>query len=296
MSITTDSVMNDTVPTVIEKARYTEQFIAEMSGLVGRYTKQLHDGKTFNLPYFGTVIARNLTEGIDNLVSETLADTNAQVVPGEVGCKIILTDKLVRDNNEDIKAAAGVVLGKAMELKRDVDLLALFSSAAATTGGGGTGTLGQIAAARALIRGNSIANGGPGIGAMAGVFHPFVTLDLVDVMTPVVPQAGTTQNAAGALADEVVRNYAIGRIMGMPIIEDGNLDLNTPAANSSMGGVFVTGAGGAIMLVTANEWSVEPDRDASLRATELNVTGEYGVGLYQSRWVVGQSNDCAAPT
>jgi hypothetical protein len=296
LAVTTDAVLADTVPTVIEEARYTEQFIAEMSGLVGRYTKELHDGKTFNLPYYGTVTARNLTEGVDNTTSETMQDTNVQVTPGEVGCKIILTDKLVRDDNDDVKRAAGRILGAAMEVKRDTDLLALFSSAAATTGGGGTATLGQIAAARALIRGNSLANGGPGLGPMACVLHPYVILDLADVFTPLVPAAGTTQNAAGALADEVVRNYSVGKIMGMPVIEDGNIDLATPAANSAMGGVFTTGVGGGMMLVTANEWSVEPERDASLRATELNIVGEYGVGLYNSRWVVGQSNDCATPT
>ena len=50
MAITTDTVMADTVPTVLEKARFTEQFMAEMSGLVWRIAKKLHDGKNVNLP------------------------------------------------------------------------------------------------------------------------------------------------------------------------------------------------------------------------------------------------------
>ncbi len=50
MAITTDSVMADTVPTILESARFTEQFIAEMSKLVWNIRKQLHDGKNVNVP------------------------------------------------------------------------------------------------------------------------------------------------------------------------------------------------------------------------------------------------------
>jgi hypothetical protein len=289
MAITTDSVMADTVPTVLEAARDTEQFMAIMSGLVWNIQKQLHDGKNVNVPTFGTVTARSLTEGIDNTVSETMSDSLVTITPGEVGAKLILTDKLVRDNNEDIKAAAGRMLGNAIEVKRDQDLLALFASASTTLGGGSTATLGQYAAARAILKGNAVANGGPAPGMPFIVLHPFVTLDLVDVFTPVVPAAGTTQNAAGALADEVVRNYGVGRIFGMPVIEDGNI---TAAAGTCHGTVAVKDS---IILATAAEWSVEPERDASLRATELNIVGEYGVGLYQARWLIDMNHDADTP-
>src|SRR3990167_11523861 len=145
MAITTDTVMADTVPTVLEAARYTSEFIAEMSKLVWVIRKQLHDGKNVNVPAFGTITARNLAEGVDNTVSETMSDTLVTITPGEVGCKIILTDKLVRDNNEDIKAAAGRLLGNAMEVKRDTDLIGQFQSAATTLGAGTTMTMGQAA-------------------------------------------------------------------------------------------------------------------------------------------------------
>ena len=193
MAITTDQVMADTVPTVLESARYTAEFLAEMSKLVWNIQKALHDGKNLNIPLFGTVAARALAEGIDNVVSETMSDSLVTITPGEVGCKIILTDKLVRDNNEDIKAAAGRLLGNAMEVKRDQDLLLQFQSAATTLGAGTTMTMGQAAAARAIIKGVPVSSGGPGPGTPVIVHHPYVTLDLVDVMTPLVPtSAGST--------------------------------------------------------------------------------------------------------
>ena len=294
MAITTDSVMADTVPTVLEKARFTEQFVAEMSGLVWRIRKELHDGKNVNVPVFGTVTARNLTEGIDNTVSETMSDTLVTVTPGEVGCKIILTDKLVRDNNEDIKSAAGRILGDAMEVKRDQDLLLQLASAGTTLGAGGTMTMGQVAAARAIIKGNPVSGGGPWRGTLALVHHPHTLLDLVDILTPLVPVAGTTSVSISPMADDVIRNYALGRLFGMPVIEDGNIDTTT-IANTAKGGVFGVGEGGPIILATANEWSVEPERDASLRATELNVVGEYGVGIYEADWMVTMNHDATLP-
>ncbi len=295
MAITTDTVMADTVPTVLESARFTQIFMQEMSSLVWNIRKQLHDGKNVNIPIFGTVVAKSLTEGVDNITSETMSDTSVTITPGEVGCKIILTDKLVRDNNEDIKAAAGRLLGQAMEIKRDQDLLGQFASAGTTLGSGSTATMGQFAAARAIIKGNPVSSGGPWTGSLVAVIHPYVTLDIVDILTPLVPIAGSAATFTSGLADEVLRNYGVGRLFSMPIIEDGNIDTTT-IANTAKGGVFATGEGSGIVLATANEWSVEPERDASLRATELNVTGEYGVGIYESDWIVTMNHDATLPS
>ena len=299
MAITTDSVLADTVPTVLESARFTAEFLAEMSKLVWNIRKELHDGKNVNIPLFGIVTARDLAEGVDNVVSETMADSLVTITPGEVGCKIILTDKLVRDNNEDVKAAAGRLLGNAMEVKRDQDLLLQLASAGTTLGAGATATLGQIAAARAIIKGNPVSSGGPGPGTPVIVHHPYVTLDFVDVMTPLMPTSagsvGYNQAPGSAMMDEVIRNYGMGRLFGMPYIEDGNIDTIT-LANTAKGGVFIPGEGGAIILATAQEWAVELERDASLRATELNIVGEYGVGIYESDWMVTMNHDATLPS
>jgi len=296
MAVTTDQVMADTVPTVISNAKFTVQFTAEMSVLVWKIRKQLHDGKTVNLPTFGTVTARTLTEGIDNTVSETMSDTSVTITPSEVGCKIILTDKLVRDNNEDIKAAAGRILGEAMEVKRDQDLLLQLASAGTTLGGGGTLELGQVFAAHALITGNPVSSGGPWRGRKAIVHHPYVTMDIMDILTPIVPNTGTAgvQAMPGSLTEDFIRNYVKGQIGGMMYIEDGNIDI-TSIANTAKGGVFSIGEGSGIVLATAQEWNVEPERDASLRATELNITGEYGVGIYEADWIVTMNHDATKP-
>ena len=292
MAITTTAELGDTIPTVIEEARHTAQFQAVMASLCWKITKEMGDGKTVNVPYWGEVTAVGLTEGTDMTASSTMEDTNVRITPAEVGVKIILTDKLVRDNMNDVKAAAGKILGAAMEKKRDQDLLGQFADATTDLGGSNDLTMGFIAASRALLAGNATTTGGPAPLPYVCVHHPFVLLDLVDVVTPIAPVAASLAIGT-ALTDEILRNYTIGRLFGMPIIEDGNIAID--ATPDAQGAVFASGTGGGIILATANEWSVEPQRDASLRGWELNIVGEYGVGEYLPGWIVGLNSDAATP-
>ena len=114
MAVNTTSVLGDTIPTIIEEARYTEQFKEVISNLSWRISKEIHKGSTVNIPYFGTVTANALSEGIDMVNPQSMEDTNVQFTPSEVGAQIVVTDKLVRDNQEDVIRAAGRILGDAM--------------------------------------------------------------------------------------------------------------------------------------------------------------------------------------
>ena len=294
MAINTTSVLGDTIPTIIEEARYTEQFKEVISSLAWRINKDLHSGTTVNIPYFGTVTANALSEGIDMVNPQAMADTNVQFTPSEVGAQIVVTDKLVRDNQEDVIRAAGRILGDAMVSKREQDLAGQFDDGTNTMGSAGAAaTLGMFAAAWADLSGVSLANGGPAPKPYVAVHHPFVLLDLVDVFTPTLAQAGETGVGGGSLADETLRNYTIGRIFGMNVYESGNISIDS--SDDAKGAVFAAGTGGGLVLVTAKEWDVSPERDESMRATELNVVGEYAVGEYLASWIVTLEADAAAP-
>jgi N4-gp56 family major capsid protein len=290
MAITTLAQLQDTIPTVISKARYTEIFNFPMAALVQNIPKK-GKGSTVNVPYWGLLTASTLTEGVDMASSETLEDTNVQVTLNEVGAKVILTDNLIEDDQEEVRGVAGTLLGNALGLKRDQDLLALFDNG--TTSIPGTGsplTMGVIAAARALLQGNATSAGGPCPGPYTAVLHPYVTLDLVDVITPVLPATDYPGYAGGGLGDEILRQYVIGRLFGMKIVEDGNMTIDSTP--NTKGGVI---GPPSIILATAREWNVEPERDASLRAWELNCVGRYGVANYLNGWTVELYSDAATP-
>lgn len=280
MAITTLAQLTDTIPTVISEARFTEIFVNPMASLVQNVRKDKGAGSTVNIPYWGVLSANTLAEGVDMTASEQLEDTNVQITLNEVGLKVILTDVLVEDNQEDVKRVAGQLMGNAMGLRRDQDLLALLDNGTVSLCGTATAlTMGHCAAGRAVLAGNAVSNGGPAPGPYTMIQHPFVLLDLVDVLTPIVPTATYFNITGSPMADDVLKNYLIGRLFGMNVIEDGNITIDsTPDAKGGIIGPK------SIILATAREWNVEPERDASLRGWELNIVGRYGVGNYLNAW------------
>jgi hypothetical protein len=282
--ITTTTTLSDTIETVLESARFTAKHKAIMANLAWKIDRTANKNPQARVPYWGTVTAQALTEGVDLANPQAMSDTLVTVTPAEVGAQILLTDKVVRDNSEDVKRAAGRILGDAMELKRDQDLLGQLDDGADTLGGASTATLGHIAAAYAILAGV------PAPKPYACVMHPYVLLDLVDVFTPILPATNSYSGSVGAVGDEVLRNYMVGKLFGVPIYEEGNIDTTT-----CKGGMFSVGEGGALILATAKDWAVEPERDASLRATELNIVGEYGVGEYLADWIVELHHDATTP-
>ena len=289
---TLTSDLGDTIPTIISEAKFTEQFKAIMRGLCWRIAKG--KGSTVNIPYFGEAVSHQLTEGVDMISAETMVDTNVQITPYEAGLKIILTDVVIEDDNEDLVRAAGRVLGDAYEKKVDQDLLARLDSATVSMGAAGsTLTMGYIAAARAQLQGNATSTGGPAPTPYVIVHHPFCELDIVDVLTPVVPAAGTTQNAYAQMVDDVLAKYSVGRLFGMNFVSDGNLAIDT--SDDAKGGVFAQGNNGGIIYVSARDAEVKPTRDESLRGVELVYVGRYGVGNYLNGWTVELYNDAATP-
>ena len=235
MANTTTAILSDTIQTVISEARYTEQIKEVISGVCWRITKPLHDGSTINLPYWGTVSANNLSEGIDMVNPQAMEDTNVQFTPGEVGAQIVLTDKVARDNNEDVLRAAGRILGEAMVAKREQDLAGQFTDATTDLGGSTTvATLGIIAAARATLAGNSLANGGPAPMPYGVIHHPYVLLDLVDVLTPTLPGSNSHIAVGSGIAEDTLVNYTIGRVFGMPVLESANISIDSIFLISSL--------------------------------------------------------------
>jgi hypothetical protein len=292
MATTTTAELGDTIPTIIEEAQYTRQFKGVMRGLSWNIKKG--KGSTVNIPYFNEAVSHQLTENVDMTTSETMLDTNVQVTPYEAGLKICLSKNVVEDDNEDLIRVAGRLLGEGYEKKVDGDLLARLDNATLSMGAAGsTLTMGYVAAARANLAGNATSTGGPAPTPYVMVHHPFVTLDIVDVVTPLVPAAGTTQSYGGGLADDIVRNYSIGKLFGMQVIEDGNLSIDT--ADDVKGGVFSQGRGGGIIYVSAREPTVESEYDQSLRGWELVYVGRYGVGNFYNAWTVELYNDATVP-
>lgn len=300
MAITTTSVLADTIPTVIAEARFTSQHAPVIARKCWNIRKKKHEGKTVNVPYWGYVSAVALTEGVDMASPTSMADTNVPITPAEVGAQILLTWKLARDNQEDVIRAAGRILGEAFVAKQEQDLAGQFADGIIALGASGVMTLGQIAAAWSLLKGNAMSTGGPAPEPYGLFHHPFTLLDVVDVLTPLAPWHAATvatygvTGGQGALSDRVIKEGqpAMGRLFGMDVFASGNFAINS---NVVQGGVMAMGEGGSLILAISEDWEINPDDDPSLRATELNVVGEYGVGEYLAGWIIECINDATTP-
>ncbi len=290
MAITGLSDLGDTIPTIQARAHFQEDFDSIMRKLCWNY--KADKGTTTNIPYFGKLAAAKLTERIDMINSETIVDTNVQITPYEVGLKTILTYNAIEDDNEDMKSVAGRLMGSAYETLRDTYLTAEMDNASSSLASSAAAlAMGHIAAARATLLGNANAGGKAPVPYVC-VIHPFQELDLVDVITPLVPAAGTMSVTGTPLTDEILRTYSVGKLFGIPIFADGNIAFTASAAK---GGVFASGEGGGIIYVEKRSAIIAPDDDPSLRGIELNYVGRYGMGVFFAQWVVELFADATAP-
>jgi len=250
---------------MITTARYTEEHNAPCMELVEKFTLQ-KGSDTLIVPKVGQMTVGALVEGQDLIDEEEIGMSTVSVQASEVGAKIIITDKLLRENTQQIWQIVGRQLGEAMARKKDGDILDLFS---ALNGGTDLG---------ATTKTLSLANTASCIGTAKAekygsdlriVHHPNAVLTLNKDLTGVM--AGTPRPIPSGFSEDRLGPFWTGlRLSGVPIFEDGNISEN--AQGDGYGAIFDKGAIGVLTSVAMNR---EKQRDASLRATEMVITSDY---------------------
>ena len=261
MATTTSTTLDDLFPTIIAEARYTAEQQSLMLGLVKSYNIGSDAGKVIQIPKYPSITAAALTEGTD-MSSTTVSTSSVSITVAEVGVQVVLSD-VARDGAGDPGTAMGVLLGSAVARKMDQDLLALFDGFSTSIGGAGTEiTVADIFKAVAVLQ---TANAP---GAMAAVIHPKVAFALKSNLTNAFanPHGGVAQNEA------MVRGF-VGSLAGVDIYQSSNLAVD--GNGDAKGAVF---SPEALAIALKRDFQIETQRDASLRADELNATAVYGVG------------------
>ena len=194
--------------------------------------------------------------------STTVSTSSVTVTIAEVGAQVLLTD-LARDGHGNPAIELGTVLGSAIAKKMDQDLLALFDGFSTSLGGAGTEiTVADIFKAVAILQNNNAP------GSMAAVIHPYTAYQLKANLTNTFanPNGGDAQN-------EAMRSSFVGSLGGVDIYQSSNLTVD--GNDDVKGAVF---SREALAIALKRDFQIETQRDASLRATELNATAVYGVG------------------
>lgn len=261
-------------------ARYTLEHKCVMENLVRTETLPEHQGTSHNTPKLGTVTAYSLADGVDMAQAQQLSDSNLAISPAEVGAQVIITDLVADTMSENWLRAAGRILGNAMKKKKDQDLLGQIDSFTTTALGSGASTNLSPALISAAF-GNITGGTEPAPPPYATVHHPYAWEDVSQAYAV----TGTYPISVGPSAD-ALKDYWVNRIAGTNCYSDGNF---TIASDAVKGGTF---SKEAIILVNFGGLKQEVERDASLRANEINVVMRYNWGEYVDAW--GAELNCAA--
>jgi len=213
------------------------------------------------VPKYPAITAAALTEGTD-MSSTAVSTSSVSITVAEVGAQVLLTDLAAMGAGNPAEEL-GTVLGNAIATKMDKDLIALFDGFSSSLGATTTElSAAYLFQAAATLRANKV------MGRIVGVFHPYQTYALKANLTNTFanPNGGDLQN-------EAMRNGYVGTIAGIDIFESANVTID--GSGDAKGAIF---APAALALAMKRDFNIEPQRDASNRAWELNATAIYGVG------------------
>lgn len=276
MAATTSTTLDDLFANIIAQARFTAEEESLMLGLVTRYDIAGNEGKVIQVPKYPAITAAALTEGTD-MTSTTVSTSSVDITVAEVGAQVVLTDLAAMGSGNPAQEL-GTVLGNAIATKMDVDLLALFDGFSTSIGAAAQEiTVADLFKAAATLR-NAKAQGD-----IFAVVHPFHAYQLKANLTNTFanPNGGDAQNTAMA-------NSYVGTIAGVDIYESANIVID--GNDDAKGAVF---SREALAIAMKRDFQIETQRDASLRAFELNATAIYGVGELDDTYGVEMFFDAA---
>ena len=251
---------------MLASARYTEEHNAPMVGLIEKFN--LGKGEyQLTIPKVAQMTAEDLAEGQDMIDSEDIDVSTVTATTAEVGLKVIITDTLLQQNNEDVFKIIGRQMGDAMARKKDNDIIALFPSLNGGTVLGADGanfTLALVSAVIANAKADQFGND------IFIVHHPNAIWKLA---TDVGNTLGTYP-LPDAFNKPAVKDYWTGiKVSGVPFFEDGNI-AKIGSVDSGYGVIADKTAMGHLAARARRE---ERERDISLRAHEIVVTEDYAV-------------------
>ena len=255
---------------ILATARYTEEHNSPALQVIEQFSLP-KGAKQVTVPKVGQMTMADLVDGQDIIDEEDIGMTTVDLTASEVGAKVILTDKLVRQSADNVFSMIGRQLGDGMARKKDTDVIALWPNL-----NGGT-VLGADGAAM-----NTANTHGAISNAKAGKFgNQLYLIHHPNAVATLSKQAATTADTAagGPLTSgwsvDLLQNFYSGLrpINGVSIFEDGNI----AKISGQDSGYGVIADKTAMAALTSVDTRTERQRDASMRATEIVMTADYGV-------------------
>lgn len=228
---------------------------------------------------WGALAFSEHTEETDEASTAFTKAALATLTPKNYHCRVDLTDERMASDWDNVRAAAALELGSAAAKHIDSALADLFGTAAgwagtigvadAGTAVGGTITWRHITKAQALLVNQGIPAGSPIYCAL----HPYAW----EVLLASNTIAASTVSVAPGFQDRMTSSggfFQIPSFLGITFVVTNSIDIASTAAYGLM---YVPQA---LALDTRKAFSIEPERDASKQAWELNASMWYAVGAW----------------
>jgi N4-gp56 family major capsid protein len=267
---TTATTLGALFSDVQQAALFTMQERGFMRPLVRNFNLTGQPGKQAKVGIYPSLATSALVsgEGTD-ATNNAITATEKTFDADEVAALVTLTDTARDSADDDTAASIGRILGETMAKKVDEDIAALFSGFSNTIGATTQPelTADLIFKAVAALRANSV------MGPYVGVFHPNqmynLKKQLANAGSATVPSLSDVGNAA--LAEGFV-----GRIAGVDLYE--SAVVTGDSTGNFVGAIMHSDA---IAYCLKKDITLETQRDASLRATEIVGSMTYAVGELQ---------------
>ena len=282
MAITQYTSISSFIAGIYEDSVLVAREAGLMPPLVSRYSAQGRMVRTFSTR--PEVSYETVADAMDYSNPTTFGKSSVgTLTPAEVIAQFILTDANVESDPDNARNQAAQELGEAAAKKVDTDLLGVFSSFSTDTGTANSAFSSTIMAdAISTLRAAYAPSG-----ALRAVLHPY---HWHDVFLELGMPAATYANK-DAMTSQALRDYWVTNFLGVSVYTSANISVD--GSDDAISAVF---APQAIAFDVRRAYRVEPERDASLRAWELNATMVYAVGLGERpTWGVKITADATAP-
>lgn len=231
---------------------------------------------------YGTALISSITE-VDDLASQAFTPSVANTLtPGEVGAQFLITDTRLESDPFGVRSDATLELGMAMAQSVEKNLLGTFSSlTGGTVGAAGTViTWGHFYAMLARLRNQNAP------GPYVFVCHPYQYHQLGKAASV----AGTQTNAAPELLNTVARRFFVQQAGEVSILTSSNISID--GSDDAYCAMF---SAPAIALDWRRAPRIEPERDASRRGWELNLSALYAYGVWRPKFGIQGIFDATLP-
>ena len=297
MPVTQKSSIDNAVDKYVAESRFTMQ---ERPGVIWKNirteTLPTNAGPAVNIPKYGTVNTFALTEGVDMSMAQEITDTGLAITPAEFGSQVVITDLQLMTTKDEFFRVAGRLLGDGFDRQREQTLCDDMDNFSVAVGSAGDLlNLGVVMALYASIKYNAPADGTAGRGGepgpdpIYGFYTPSTIHSLRKTMVGGIGAAGVTQ-----ITPDLGRTQYQDEFLAGGVNIRGTVNFNKDTSDDVKGGVISKEA--LIGVQLGGGPSAEKERDASLRAWEVNFVGRWARAEYADAWGRESLADSALPT